>query len=168
MWKGKLYGVPALAERAHSSAGNFSTIVQPSCDPARQACRQSWPKRAKAGDEPIHYFQVRRPAVQPGPGRNAFARCLDPFNVASEESLGRPDIIRSLGRDGAAMKHVTDTMHGDHKTRPRLVPIKFSPEMADVHVNGAGGGAAGIELPDLLKQFIARNRAAGLAGQAGQ
>lgn len=66
------------------------------------------------------------------------------------------------------MKHVTHAMDRDQNPWSARIVIQFSSEQADVHVNRASGGTARIKLPDLQKYFIARNRCACLARQAGE
>jgi hypothetical protein len=59
-----------------------------------------------------------------------------------------------IGRDCAAMEHVTNAMNREQNPWSFRIILKLPSEIADVHVNRASGGVPRIELPDLRKYFI--------------
>src|SRR6185503_13897707 len=76
--------------------------------------------------------------------------------------------MRTLERDGAAMKHVTHSVNREQNTRGLHVIIELSPEHTDVHVNCPRASPRRIEMPYVTEKFVARNECARFACQAGQ
>jgi hypothetical protein len=59
-----------------------------------------------------------------------------------------------VGRDCAALDHITHTMNRDEHAGTVCVVIQFPSKKTDVHIDRSSVGTTRIKSPDLQKYFI--------------